>query len=426
MNRTQRQRQRRVAAAIATTATISVGGIAVSLDTAAGNPLALLPVTTIPGDPIGPIPEVDLLPTTTTPTTTPSSTSTTTTSTTSTTSTTVPSGSGGTTHTTVRPQSSSGQQPWTEIGSTTTKTGHVPALPTAAAAGVPALPVAVPAALPEAVQPAPLAGAKLRSPVLLEDVKAPSLALPVAGRSTKSILNVLFGLELPPATLAKVLAPFPVAGEATYSDDWHAPRSTPVPHDHEGTDVFAAKGTPVVASADGKLTVQRDSAVGGNAVRITEADGTYYYYAHLDRFAVGIEDGNRVRKGDIIGFVGRTGNAEGGAPHLHFEIHPRGGAAVPPVPYLDRWLSEAMATASTMRAQPGAADSVVTLRPTRGNSGAGKASVDALLRPASAARPLPDGTSLDPSSGLEISGVVLFLLWMFRRFRRRIVSRQEA
>jgi len=425
MNRTQRQRQRRVAAAIATTATISVGGIAVSLDTAAGDPLVLPPVTTIPGDPIGPIPEVDLLPTTTTSTTAPSSSSTTTTSTTSTTTTTVPSGSGGsgTTHT-VGQQSNSGSQPWTELGTSTSKTGRPHEVPAAAAGGA-ALPAVPAATLPDAVQPAPVAAANLRSPVLLDEVPEASISLPVAGRSTKSILNVLFGLELPPATLAKVLAPFPVAGEATYSDDWHAPRFTPQAHDHEGTDVFAAKGTPVVASAGGVVTTQPDSAVGGNTMRLTQADGTYYYYAHLDRFAVGIESGKKVDKGDIIGFVGRTGNAEGGKPHLHFEIHPGGGEAVPPVPYLDRWLSEAMATASTLRAQPGAADSLVTLRPARGKGSDGK-TVDALLRPASSARPLPEGTTLDPSSGLEISGVVLFLMWMFRRFRRRIASRQEG
>lgn len=425
MNRTLRQR--RMVVALATTATISVGGIAVSLDTAAGDPLALPPVTTIP-NPVGPIPEVDLLETTTTTTTAPTSSSTTsTTSTTTTTTTTVPTNNGnGTTVTTTRPGNDGGATPktWTEIGGPARNGGSLPELPAPANAAVTA---AAPLAPVAEGLPVPAAPSSLRSPVLLDEVADVAMPLPASGRSTKSILNILFGLDLPPATLAKVLAPFPVAGDATYSDDWHAPRFTPAPHDHEGVDVFAARGTPVVAAADGTVTTQANTPVGGNAVRITESDGTYYYYAHLERFAVGLQSGKPIEKGEIIGFVGATGNAEGGSPHVHFEIHPKGGAAVPPVPYLDRWLSEAMATASTLRAQPGATDSVVTLRPTKGSRAAtGKDTVNALLRPASSARPLPEGTTLDPSSGLEISGVVLFLLWMFRRFRRRIAARQEG
>jgi murein DD-endopeptidase MepM/ murein hydrolase activator NlpD len=423
MPRTLRQRQRRVAAAIATSATISVGGIAASLESAAGDPLALPPATTIPG-PIGPIPEVDLLPTTTTSTTTPASPTTTVASTTTTTTTTVPSGTqggGGETSRSAPSGGGAGTVTWTELPGATK--AAPPVVPAPRMPALPAIPVSTAV---DAGSPAPPSSAgPLRSPVLRDDVVAGApLSLPAVGRSTKVVLNILFGLELPPATLAKVVAPFPVAGEATYADDWHAPRSSPEPHVHEGADVFAAKGTPVVAAADGVVSTQAGTAVGGNALRLTEADGTFYYYAHLDRFAVGLEDGGPVEKGDIIGFVGATGNAEGGSPHLHFEIHPRGGEAVPPVPYLDRWLSEAIATASTLRAQPGAADSVVTLRATD-DRGRGK-TVDPLLRRASSERPLPEGTTLDPSSGLEISAVVLFLLWMFRRFRRRLAGNQAG
>ncbi len=101
---------------------------------------------------------------------------------------------------------------------------------------------------------------------------------------------------------------------------------------HEGIDIFAALGTPVVAVADGVAW----SAVeprGGNAVYLREADGTQYYYAHLDAFAeqlskLGSEV--QVKAGEVIGTVGATGNASGKAPHIHFEMRPQGGAKVDP------------------------------------------------------------------------------------------------
>ena len=80
------------------------------------------------------------------------------------------------------------------------------------------------------------------------------------------------------------------------------------------------------------------------------ADGTRYYYAHLESFAAGLTDGAKVIRGDILGTVGMTGDATG--PHLHFEIHPNGGAAVDPAPYLDRWLAQAASTASALSGDP--------------------------------------------------------------------------
>jgi hypothetical protein len=69
-------------------------------------------------------------------------------------------------------------------------------------------------------------------------------------------------------------------------------------------------------------------------------DGTFFYMTHLDGFNRAVRSGSAVRQGDVIGYVGSTGNA--GVPHLHIQVHPRGGNPVNPRPYLDQWFSEAM------------------------------------------------------------------------------------
>lgn len=131
---------------------------------------------------------------------------------------------------------------------------------------------------------------------------------------------------------------FPVGGVAEYRDDWLAPRSTPCFRLHKGTDVFAARGTPVRAPAAGTLRFSEEP-VGGKTAYVTEADGTYYYMAHMDSFAA-LPPGNRVSVGQVVGFVGDSGNASG--THVHFQVHPRGGAPVNPKPLLDVWLDEAL------------------------------------------------------------------------------------
>jgi murein DD-endopeptidase MepM/ murein hydrolase activator NlpD len=180
--------------------------------------------------------------------------------------------------------------------------------------------------------------------------------------------------------------PFPVAGMAKYSDDFLTPRLTPVPHLHQGTDVFADFGTPVVASGPGRVT-QRDNApdAGGLEMWVAGDDGVSYYYAHLLSFANAAQVGRTVTAGTILGYVGNTGDASGGPPHLHFEIHPPGSgrdkvlaAGVPiagvaasssgsinPKPILDAWLAQAEQHALTMAAKsaakPGLADALPDL-----------------------------------------------------------------
>jgi murein DD-endopeptidase MepM/ murein hydrolase activator NlpD len=140
---------------------------------------------------------------------------------------------------------------------------------------------------------------------------------------------------------------FPVAGYATFVDDWWHPRFTPVFHLHMGTDIFAPIGTPVRSPADGVLR-QTQEATGGISVYVTMPDGTEFYGTHLSAWVDGQKSGQRVKAGDVIGFVGNTGNAEGGPGHLHFQIGPRGGAWVNPKPYLDEWISSAIAAAPAL------------------------------------------------------------------------------
>lgn len=135
--------------------------------------------------------------------------------------------------------------------------------------------------------------------------------------------------DSPVATVS--LAVFPVQGMCGFSDTWHAARSGG--RLHVGVDIIAATGKYLYAVADGtisKVYVDKPGSLSGNAITLSQADGTYFFYAHLDTIAEGIEVGATVKAGQIIGTVGMTGNA--GTPHLHFEVHPNGGAAVNPYP----------------------------------------------------------------------------------------------
>jgi len=169
--------------------------------------------------------------------------------------------------------------------------------------------------------------------------------------STSALVEALRPLENLGMTAEEALAlgmgQFPVLGIANWTDDWLDPRTGPPPHLHQGTDVFAAFDTPVRAPVDGTVRFE-DAGLGGKGAFVTAADGTYYYMAHLKDFNRDLRNGAAVKQGQVIGYNGDSGNAQGGAPHVHFEVHPRGGAAVNPKPFLDAWVGDALAKAPAL------------------------------------------------------------------------------
>ncbi|MGB3733800.1 MAG: M23 family metallopeptidase [Ilumatobacter sp.] len=116
----------------------------------------------------------------------------------------------------------------------------------------------------------------------------------------------------------------PVAGPRAFADTWGAARSGG--RSHQGVDVISPGGTPLVAMESGRVEF-KSNGLGGQTLRLYGASGTRYYYAHLS----GYEGGNRpVNKGDVVGYVGRTGNTT--TNHLHLQIHPNGGQPINPYP----------------------------------------------------------------------------------------------
>jgi murein DD-endopeptidase MepM/ murein hydrolase activator NlpD len=132
-----------------------------------------------------------------------------------------------------------------------------------------------------------------------------------------------------PSRMGRYLEVFPLNGTHAYQDDFGDPRGQ---GRHEGNDIMSPRDTPVVAVADG--TIDRlsrvETGLGGIWIWLRDTAGNTYYYCHMDHIADGLQPGDRVAVGQTIGFVGNTGDARYGATHLHFEIHPGGGAAVDP------------------------------------------------------------------------------------------------
>lgn len=128
---------------------------------------------------------------------------------------------------------------------------------------------------------------------------------------------------------------FPVGEPHSFGNSFGAPRmiGTEYAHSHQGTDILAPFGTPLLACERGIITRLGSDVLGGTTFWLKGESGTYYYYAHLSGYAEGMAKGNVVEAGSVLGYVGDTGNAKG-TPHLHFEIHPDGGPPVNPYPLL--------------------------------------------------------------------------------------------
>jgi murein DD-endopeptidase MepM/ murein hydrolase activator NlpD len=121
---------------------------------------------------------------------------------------------------------------------------------------------------------------------------------------------------------------FPVAEPHNFVDTFGAPRSGG--RSHEGNDIFAPYGTPLLAAERGVIEKVGVNTLGGTKLWIAGESGTSYYYAHLSAYAAITTDGALVEPGDVVGFVGNSGDAITTPPHLHFEIHPGGGPAIDP------------------------------------------------------------------------------------------------
>ena len=152
-------------------------------------------------------------------------------------------------------------------------------------------------------------------------------ALSVTGTLTTQTA-VKLGLVAAPAVAISV---FPVQGLCSYENTWHAPRGNG--RKHLGVDIIAKEGKLLYAVADGtitKLYTEASDKLAGNGVRLTMADGTYFFYGHMQKIADGMTIGTKVKAGQVVGYLGKTGGTT--TPHLHLEVHPLGGEAIDPTP----------------------------------------------------------------------------------------------
>lgn len=163
---------------------------------------------------------------------------------------------------------------------------------------------------------------------------SPSLRLRAGGKTKPQPLKVQ-----PKLTAGRYV--FPVYGPTSYIDTFGAKRADVTYH--HGDDIFGSLGQPLVACTDGIVFSVGFNKIGGNRLWIVDKAGNQFYYAHLSAFAINAVNGSHVKAGQVIGFMGNTGDAEGTPYHLHFEIHPVSflylgyDGAVDPTPYLNAW-----------------------------------------------------------------------------------------
>ena len=130
---------------------------------------------------------------------------------------------------------------------------------------------------------------------------------------------------------SRIAMPLQDVTKRQVADTWGAARG--VGRRHEGQDIFAPRGTPILSATNGYVYKIGENNLGGQTVSVIGSGGRVYYYAHLDSYAPGLEIGDRVSKRTVLGFVGTTGNAQGTPPHLHFGVYTFTGA-INPLPLL--------------------------------------------------------------------------------------------
>ena len=200
--------------------------------------------------------------------------------------------------------------------------------------------------------PVPVASAPAVVPPTIDDAQRPA-PTPRATAATSrppvpatTLQPAMPATSAPPASLQPATGTLliPVAGVAagqlsdTFNDTRDGTRR------HEALDIMAARGTPVLAASDGTVAKLFNSVPGGLTIYEFDPTATYaYYYAHLDHYAPGLAEGKALKRGDVIAYVGSTGNASEDAPHLHFAIFVLGpekhwwkGTAIDPYPLLTK------------------------------------------------------------------------------------------
>jgi peptidoglycan LD-endopeptidase LytH len=130
---------------------------------------------------------------------------------------------------------------------------------------------------------------------------------------------------------SRLAMPLENLSKKAISDTWQASRGDG--RRHEGQDIFAARGTPILSATNGFIYKIGENNLVGQTVSVIGSGGRVYYYAHLDSYAKGIEVGDRVTTRTVLGYVGTTGNAQGTPPHLHFGVYTMTGA-INPLPLL--------------------------------------------------------------------------------------------
>ena len=148
---------------------------------------------------------------------------------------------------------------------------------------------------------------------------------------------------------SRIAMPLQNVRKQQVADTWHAPRGTS--RLHEGQDIFAAKGTPVLSATPGYVYNIGENNLGGQTVSVIGRGGRVYYYAHLDAYAPQLREGDWVTTRTVLGYVGTTGNAQGTPPHLHFGVYGSGGA-LNPLPLLSDRLQPANAAENTQKPKP--------------------------------------------------------------------------